>query len=139
MSRKLGAKGSSSASGGIVHLVIAALAVGGFSLERAWDLRPKLERQGLVDPKAVEMLDEAEVVRRLAICGYDRGPIVTAAMASRLIALHAAVRKGVLAQTSELMQSGRVQDAEKMLCRIKGVGPMVFRQFAVLEGIEKKM
>src|SRR6267378_3203444 len=121
----------SNASERIVHLVIAALAVGGYSLERAWDLRPKLEREGLVDPKVVEMLDEAEVVRRLATCGYDRGPIVTASMASRLIALHAAVRIGVLAQTSELMQNGRLQDAEKVLRRVKGVGPMVFRQFAI--------
>ena len=35
----------------------------------------RLEREGLIDPQVVEMLTEAEVVRRLATSGYDRGPL----------------------------------------------------------------
>jgi hypothetical protein len=58
-------------------------------------------------------------------------------MASRLMALHAAVRNGVLIQASRLMREGRLQDAEKTLCGMKGIGPMVFKQFAVLEGAAK--
>lgn len=121
----------------IVHLVIAMLAVGGYSLQRVWDMRPSLEREGLVNPEVVELLDEDEVVRRLATSGYDRGPIVTASMAIRLIALHAAVRNGILTQASRFMHEGRFQDAEKTLCKVKGIGPMVFRQFASLERVAK--
>jgi hypothetical protein len=113
------------------------LAVGGYSLQQVWDLLPSLEREGLADPQIVEMLDEAEVVRRLARSGYDRGPTVTVSMANRLMALHAAVRNGVLTQASRLMQEGRLQDAEKTLRSVKGVGPMVFKQFAALKGVAK--
>jgi len=45
------------------------LAVGGYSLQRVWDLLPSLEREGRADPKMVEILDEDEVVRRLARSG----------------------------------------------------------------------
>jgi len=78
----------------IGYLVVATLAVGGYSHQRAWDLQPNLEREGLADPKMVEMLDEAEVVRRLARIGYDRGPTVTAFMASRLMALCLRLQRG---------------------------------------------
>ncbi|HXG47422.1 MAG TPA: hypothetical protein VNO52_07355 [Methylomirabilota bacterium] len=119
------------------HLVVALLAVGGYSLQRAWDLLPALQNEGLTDAKAAERLDEAEVVRRLARAGYDRGPIVTTSMAKRLIALHAAVRGGILTHAFGLMREGRLQDAEKAFCKVKGVGPMVFKQFAALEGVVK--
>ena len=120
-----------------MNLVIATLAVGGYSLQRVWDIQSSLEKQGLVDPWAVEKFNEAEVVRRLAISGYDRGPIVTTSMAKRLMALHAAVRGGVLTQTCRLMQEGRLRDAEHMLCGVKGIGPIVFKQFALLKGAVK--
>jgi len=121
----------------VVHLVVAVLAVGGYSLHRAWNLRANLQKEGLTDSKAVEKCDEAEIVRRLAKSGYDRGPSVTLSMAKRLMALHAAVRDGVLAQVVRLLRDDRVKDAEKVLCAVKGVGPMVFNQFARLEGATK--
>lgn len=58
-------------------------------------------------------------------------------MAKRVIALHTAVREGVLAEAVGLMREGGLQDAEEVFCRIKGVGPMVFSQFALLEGAVK--
>ncbi len=119
------------------HLVVALLAVGGYSLQRAWDLLPALQREHLADAKAAEELDEAEVVRRLARAGYDRGASVTTSMAKRLMAVHAAVRDGVLAQASRLMRDGRLQDAERVLCQVSGIGPTVFKHFAVLEGALK--
>jgi hypothetical protein len=121
----------------VVHLMVAVLAVGGYSLQRAWNLLPSLQKEGLTDSKAVEDYDEAEIVRRLSRSGYDRGPIVTASMAKRLMALHTAVRNGVLAQTVRLLREDRVKDAEKVLRTVKGVGPVVFNQFAVLEGAMK--
>ncbi len=119
------------------HLVVALLAVGGYSLQRAWDALPALRKESLCDPKAVQLLDEGEIVRRLARSGYNRGATVTTSMAKRLMALHAAVRDGVLSSASSLMKEGRLQDAESVLCKVKGVGPAVFKQFAVLEGVVK--
>jgi len=121
----------------VVHLMVAVLAVGGYSLQRAWNLLESLKKEGLTNPKVVEKCDEAEVVRRLARSGYDRGPTVTWSMAMRIMALHAAVRGGVLAQAVRLLRDGRVKDAEKVLCEVKGVGPTVFKHFAVLEGATK--
>jgi hypothetical protein len=121
------------ARGDIADLVIAMLSVGGYALERVWEIRTNLEREGLLDSGVVEALDEAELVRRLTVSGYDRGPIVTTSMANRLIALHAAVRNGILAEASRLMQERRTKDAEALLCTVKGIGPMVFRQFAALQ------
>jgi hypothetical protein len=122
----------------LAHLIIALLSVGGYSIERVWEIRSNLESEGLLDSKAVEMLDEAEVVRRLATSGYDRGPVVTVSMARRLMALHTAVRNGLLAQASSLMQEKRMKDAETLLCTVKGIGPMVFSQFAALLGESKQ-
>jgi hypothetical protein len=121
----------------VVHLVVAVLAVGGFSLQRAWNLIASFQTEGLTDSKAVEKYDEAEVVRRLARSGFNRGPTVTTSMAKRLMALHVAVRDGVLAQAVRLLRDGRIKDAEKVLCTIKGVGPTVFNQFVMLEGAMK--
>ena len=115
------------------NLIIAALAVGGYSLERAWSLLPILETEGLTDPALVLGLDEGQVVQRLARSGYDRGPIVTLSMARRLISIHHAARDGVVEQASELIREGRVRDAEGMLRGVKGVGPIVFKYFMVLE------
>jgi hypothetical protein len=127
-------KGLTGMSQDIRHLLVAMLAVGGFSLERAWGLLPNLEKEGLADPKTVAGLDEREMVRRLARSGYDRGPTVTPFMADRLMAVHAAVRDGVLAQTCRLMRDGRDREAETMLRRVKGIGPTVFRHFAMFQG-----
>jgi hypothetical protein len=127
-------KAGSGVSRDIVHLVVAMLAVGGYSFQRVWDMLPSLEKEGLADPEIVEQLDEAEVVRRLARSGYDRGSTVTPFMAIRLMALHAAVRQGVLTQACRLMRQGRLQDAETMLCGVKGIGPTVFKHFAMFQG-----
>ena len=121
----------------VVHLMVAVLAVAGYSLEQAWNLRASLQKEGLMDSKEIEKLDEAEVVRRLARIGYDRGPVVTLSMAKRLMSLHAAVRNGVLEQAVRLMRDNQLKEAEKVLCTVKGVGPMVFKQFARLEGVTK--
>jgi hypothetical protein len=117
----------------VKNLVVATLAVGGYPLQRAWDLLPNLEKEGLIDPHAVQRCDEAEVVQRLARSGYDRGPTVTLSMATRLIALHEAVRNGILEQVIRLVADRKIEEGEDMLCRIKGIGPMVFKQFAALE------
>jgi hypothetical protein len=121
----------------VEHLVVATLAVGGYTIQRAWALLPNLKAAGLTDSGAIQTLDESEVVRRLARSGYDRGPAVTMSMAKRIVALHRAVREGVLMAAVTSMREGRLQDAEEILCRINGVGPMVFRQFILLEGATK--
>jgi hypothetical protein len=115
------------------HLVVALLAVGGFSLERVWQLLPSLEEEGLLDSKTVEQLDEAEVVRRLGRSGYDRGPTVTPFMAERLMAFHAAVRTGLFAQACRLLREGRRHEAETTLRSVKGIGPTVFSHFAMFQ------
>lgn len=119
------------------HAVVAVLAVGGYPLQRAWDLLPNLQREGLTDSRAIGRSDEAEVVRRLARAGYDRGPTVTTSMAKRIMALHAAIVAGIVAESSRLAREGHLRDAEKTLCKVKGVGPVVFQQFAILEGVTK--
>jgi hypothetical protein len=70
----------------------------------------------------VAVLNEPEIVRRLAISGYDRGPIVTASMASRVMALHTAVRKELLTEVCRLMRENRLKDAETLVCTVKGIG-----------------
>ena len=117
----------------VENLVVAALAVGGYSVQRVWDLLANLRKEGLVNSEAFEKYDEAEVVRCLARSGYDRGPTVTMSMANRLMALHAGVRAGVLAKTVFLLRNGHIKDAEGVMCAMKGVGPRVFKHFAMLE------
>jgi len=120
------------------HLIVAMLAVGGFPLERAWALLPKLRQSGLTTPATALALDERELIRRLALSGYDRGPVVTTSLARRIMAAHVATEKGVLATTVRLMREGNVEQAEKTLREVKGVGPTVFRTFVALERQSKR-
>lgn len=121
----------------VEHLVVAMLAVGGYSLQRVWNILPQLQAEGLTDSSRSENANETKVVQRLARAGYDRGPTVTTSMAKRLVALHAAARDGLLDQAARLMREGRLKDAEKALCSVKGIGPIVFKHFAILEGATK--
>ena len=117
----------------IEHFVVSLLAVGGFSLERTWALLDRLREEGLVEPLTVAVLSEGEVVKRLAAAGYDRGECVTTSMAQRLVACHAAIRSGHLERVSSVLREGRVEKAKTLLCQLKGVGPVVFESFKVLE------
>ena len=47
------------------NLIVAALAVGRYSLQRALDLLPNLEKEGLADPEVVGALNEEQGVQRL--------------------------------------------------------------------------
>lgn len=116
------------------HLVVALLSVGGYPLQRTRDRLEKIREAGLTDPNVVRALSEAAVVTRLAGAGYDRGPEVTTSMARRLIALHAAVRDGVLDRALVLLTDKKTDDARAILCKIKGIGPGVFGNFLALEG-----
>lgn len=123
----------------IDHLVVALLSVGGYPLQRTWDRLEKLQKEGLTDPAVMSALDEAETVRRLARAGYDRGPDVTTSMARRLIAVHGAIREGILERTLVCLASKKPNEARALLCNVKGIGPAVFENFAALEGSQEEL
>ena len=113
-------------------LVVAMLAVGGFSVEKVLAIREALERHGLLNPRKLAQWDDARITRELTAAGYRRG-LLTGMYAERLSAamkeLAAAER---LLQTEELLASGSVSLVTHLLLPQKGVGPRVVDNFLAL-------
>lgn len=122
------------ASCGVVWtaLVVAMLAVGGFSVEKVLAIREALERRGLLNPRKLAEWDDARITRELTAAGYTRG-MLTGMYAERLSAamkeLAAAER---LPQAEELLASGSASRIADLLLPKKGVGPRVIENFLAL-------
>ncbi len=76
-------------------LVTALLAVNNYSLEKVWQVLPRLQSEGLTNPGLVASEDLTRLTIRLAQAGYDRGRL-TAMFAERLRHLMAAIESGEL-------------------------------------------
>ena len=108
----------------IEALVTAILAVNRYTIERAWDLLPKLREAGLTDPTSVAEEDIGKLTVRLASAGYDRG-MLTSMLAERVQNLMRAVVAGKVDGLVGAAARHDKQAAVEILCQVKGIGPQV--------------
>ncbi len=115
------------------NVVLSVLAVGGYRLERVFALLPALREHGIT--LGGQGLDEREAFLRLQVAGYNRGPIVTAMIAKRVVGVHAALHSGLLRSIAQRIRSGETEEARTLALRIPGIGPAVFDKIMLLNEI----
>jgi hypothetical protein len=105
-------------------LVMALLAVNNYSLEKVWELLPRLRAQGLTKPGQVASEDLSRLTVRLAEAGYDRGRL-TPMFADRLQHLMMAIESGRLDSLRSAATRKDRQAVHGTLRRVRGIGPQV--------------
>lgn len=107
-------------------LVVALLAVNGYSLEKVHRVLPGLRAAGLADTESAAQKDLPAVIAALTMAGYDRGRL-TWLLAERLRALVAAARCGDLDALADAVERRDEETAMQMMLRVHGIGPKVAR------------
>ena len=113
-------------------LVIALLAVNSYPIEKVFSCSPKLEEEGVFAPEKVSSWTEEDAVRRLARAGYNRGPFITTLLADRLLSVSRFLQEGGLSAFQRACETRRVEEVAGALKGVRGVGPAVLRNFAIL-------
>lgn len=117
-------------------LAIAMLAVNSLPVDKVYPLRDDLRAQGLFTPDTVVKWDHATACQQLKAAGYDRGPYYGSILASRLQELALAANGGALNAAREALKADRPEEVDTALLKIHGVGPVVVRNFWILQGRE---
>lgn len=108
------------------ELVLAALAVYQFPLERVLPLRDKLRLVGLLDLHSIAKAGEATVTRELNAAGYSRG-LLTGLYAERLVKLARTVLATDEAGIAASLAGAPAHEIENRLLLLPGVGPKVIQ------------
>ena len=117
-------------------LVVSILAVNQYSLERAHGLLGELREQRLTDPKFLEQWEPEEVEKRLKATGFDRGPFMNRLFAGRLSGLGEMVRSKGIDTCTKVIGSRKPDEIAALLKDVKGIGPVVLRNYYVLRGFQ---
>src|SRR5262245_43517047 len=96
----------------IGDLVIALLAVNGWTLDKVFSLRDGLQAQGLFDPDRVASMPHAEVFDRLGRAGYSRGDFMIGLLAGRMSELARALSGEQKAKLRRLVEERDVEGLE---------------------------
>lgn len=106
----------------ITNLVAAMLAVNFYPVDRAYKLMPAFSERGLLDPRKVAAMEQADVSAAMSAAGYARGGFLPI-LSYRLFTLMEAVTAGKLDALPPLVA---VNDEEKFsaaLATVHGFGP----------------
>ena len=117
-------------------LVVSILAVNQYSLERAHGLLRELREQGLTDPKFLEQREPEEIEKRLKAAGFDRGPFMNMLFAGRLSGLGEMIRSKGIDTCTKVIGSRKSDEIAALLKDVKGIGPVVLRNYYVLRGFQ---
>lgn len=116
-------------------LVISILAVNQYSLERTYVLLQGLREQKVTDPNSLASWGPEEFEMRLRAAGCERGSFMTNLFAQRLAALGALVRRIGIVECEKVIGSRDARAIENLLLPVKGIGPVVIRNFYSLRQI----
>jgi hypothetical protein len=119
-------------------LVVSILAVNQYSLERTYALLQGLRREKLTDPPSLGHWEPHEIEARLRAAGCDRGRFMTTLFAERLSALGALIRAKGITECERILRSTDAKAIEALLLPVKGIGPVVLRNFYTLVDIPNK-
>lgn len=113
-------------------LVISMLAVNSFSLERAYNLRDRLDQQGLFTMETIAGLTTGEIAERLDVAGYRRGSFMNPLLADRIKRLVTTVK---LTDLHRALESGNAVQLKNALNGLPGIGPTVIRNYLLLRSV----
>jgi hypothetical protein len=116
-------------------LVVSVLSVNQYSLERTYCLLQGLREQTVTEPLSLARWEPLEIETRLRAAGCDRGLFMTKLFAERLSALGALIRTKGIDECERIMGSRDARAIEALLLPVKGIGPVVLRNFYALREI----
>ncbi len=113
-------------------LVKAMMSVNGWPLYKSCDLHDALEQEGLFDFEAVAQLDQEAIFDRLKRAGYTKSDFVVGLVAERLKAAAVTFSGKGMSALLQLEAKGRLQEADKKLNAVRGIGPHVIKGYRFL-------
>ena len=116
-------------------LVVSILSVNQYSLERTYSSLQALRQASLTDPSSLAGWQAEEIENKLKSSGCDRGPFMTRLFAQRLSALGELIRVKGLDECESIIGSSDLRAIESLLLPVKGIGPVVLRNFYALRDI----
>ena len=119
-------------------LVVSILAVNQYTLERTYPLLQGLRREKLTDPLTLGNSEPEQIQNKLRAAGCDRGLFMTKLFAERLSALGAFVKTRSISECEGILRGSDSEAIGKLLLPVKGIGPVVLRNFALLRNISSK-
>lgn len=122
---------SESSSGEVWEdLIIAMLAVGGFSVRKVLEMRGSLAGAGLLEAKNLVAWDAGRVTRELNSAGYSRG-MLTGMYAERLVTAIGSLADRLEENAAVLLSDDSDQIAALLLPQ-HGIGPKVVETYLTL-------
>jgi len=116
-------------------LVISILAVNQYSLERTYNSLEGLQQAGITDPLTLARSDAPQIEAKLRAAGCDRGSFMTRLFSERLAALGVLIRTTGVSECEKVITGRNAKEIENLLQPVKGIGPVVLRNFYVLRQI----
>lgn len=123
--------GSTKLSDPCANLVMAMLSVNSFTLEKTFEISENLRANGLFDLNNLLNWDVESIFRKLLASGYKRGGM-NGIFAERLKSL-GELAADILSNERVLLD-GSKDDITNLLRPVKGVGPVVLRNYMLLRG-----
>ena len=116
-------------------LVVSILAVNQYSLERIFPLLDRLRGQQLTNPFVLVCEDVDNIDSRLRASGFDRGAFMTRLFAQRLASLGSLIRAKGVSEFELILKGSNKTAIKELLLPVKGIGPVVLRNFFILRAI----
>src|SRR5262249_27569302 len=107
------------------NILIAILAVNGWTADRVFPLAERLRASGLLDFSTISGLSVEDGAERLDRAGYSRGEYMNVLMAQRVLSMATALTAAELHRLEDCLAEGRTTEVSDTLRAIKGVGPVV--------------
>ena len=113
-------------------LVVSMLSVNNYSLEKTYSCVDSLRQHGIFEPKKLAGWTQGEIAGRLRRGGYDRGEYLNNLLANRLSSLGKFVQGVGVQESEQMLAKSDTSEIGKLLKPVKGIGPQVLRNFALL-------
>lgn len=117
-------------------LVCSLLSVNRWALDRVFGISEGIEKESLFDIDGIARMTHQEVKARLIRAGCSRGDYVTGLLADRLLNVAHALAGQGLSRLCALLDQHDIDEIDKWLLSIKGIGPHVLENFKMLQGLE---
>jgi hypothetical protein len=118
------------------NVLIAILAVNGWTADGVLPLADRFRTVGLLDFTTVSGLSVEEIAERLAGAGYSRGEYMNLLLATRVLSMATFLTTTELKRLKQCLVEGRTMDVSTTLRGIKGVGPVVLETFWSLQNTD---
>ena len=118
------------------NVLIAILAVNGWTAGRVLPLAERFRAVGLLDFAGISGLPVDDIAERLTRAGYARGEYMNLLLATRVLSMATVLSPTELNRLKQCLVEGRTTDVSSTLRGIKGVGPVVLETFWSLQNTD---